>query len=266
MKKLGIILTLIFLFLVGLHFLFAPVKDEFVEKDLYDEIISRGKIRVGINTESKPFSYINKKGEIVGYDVDLARYIAQYLLKDPDRIEFVPVTISNRLIKASTGEVDVVISTVTINPQREELVSFSIPYDVAGQTLLVRSNSGIASISDLAGQTVGVIFGTTAEKNIKNLIPTADLRGFRSYDNAYKALKSGKINAITSDDTLLSRFAMDDNSLRLLPKRYSYEPYGIAFKKGNSTIKLKENLDFAIKDMKQKNVIPRLRKKWGVGI
>lgn len=266
MKKLGIILTLIFLLLVGLHFLFAPVKDEFVEKDLYDEIVSRGKIRVGINTESKPFSYINKKGEIVGYDVDLARYIAQYLLKDPDRIELVPVTISNRLIKASTGEVDVVISTVTINPQREELVSFSVPYDVAGQTLLVCSNSGITSMSDLAGQTVGVIFGTTAEKNIKNLVPTADLRGFRSYDNAYKALKSGKINAITSDDTLLSRFAMDDSSVKLLPKRYSYEPYGIAFKKGESTVKLKENLDFAIKDMKQKNVIPRLRKKWRVGI
>lgn len=266
MKKLGIILTLVFLALVGLHFLFAPIKDEFLEDDLYDKIIARGKLKVGINTESKPFSFINNKGEIVGYDVDLARYIAQYILKDPDRIEFIPVTISNRLIKASTGEVDVVISTVTINPQREELVSFSVPYDAAGQTLLVRSNSSITSISDLAGQTVGVIFGTTAEKNIKNLVPTANLRGFRSYDNAYKALKSGKINAITSDDTLLSRFAVDDKSVKLLPKRYSYEPYGIAFKKGDSTVKLKENLDFAIKDMRQKNVIARLRKKWAVGV
>ena len=65
---------------------------------------------------------------------------------------------------------------------------------------------------------------------------------------------------------MLSRFAADDKSVRLLPKRYSYEPYGIAFKKGESTVKLKENLDFAIKDMKQKNVIARLRKKWNVGI
>jgi ABC-type amino acid transport substrate-binding protein len=65
MKKLGIILTFIFLALVGLHFLFAPVKDEFLEEDLYDKIISRGKLRVGINTESKPFSFINNKGEII---------------------------------------------------------------------------------------------------------------------------------------------------------------------------------------------------------
>ena len=265
MKKLGIVLTLIFLVLVAIHFLLAPVKDEFTENDLYDDIKTRGMIRVGINTDSKPFSFIDNKGDIVGYDVDLAKYIAQYLLNDPERIEIVPITISNRLIKASTGEVDVVISTVTINPQREEVVSFSIPYDVAGQALLVPSNSAITSISDLAGQTVGVIFGTTAEKNIKNLVPTANLRGFRSYDSAYKALKLGKINAITSDDTLLSRFSADDSSVKLLPKRYSHEPYGIAFKKGNSTIKLKENLDFAIKDLQQKNVIVRLRKKWCVG-
>ena len=266
MKKFGLILFSIFVFMVCVYFLLLPPKDEFAESDLYDSIIARGKIRVGINTESKPFSFIDSKGRIVGYDVDLARYVAQYLLKDPERLEIVPITISNRLIKASTGEVDIVISTVTINPQREAVVSFSIPYDVAGQSLLVRSNSAITSISDLAGQPVGVIFGTTAEKNIKNLVPTANLRGFRSYDNAYKALKAGKINAITSDDTLLSRFAIDDKSVKLLPKRYSYEPYGIAFKKGESTVKLKENLDFAIRDMKQKNVITRLRRKWCVGI
>ncbi len=97
---------------------------------------------------------------------------------------------------------------------------------------------------------------------MKNLVPTANLLGFRSYPDAYKALKAGKINAITSDDTILSRFAVDDNSVKLLPKRYSREPYGIAFKKGNSTIKFKENIDFAIRDMQQKNVIPRLRKQW----
>ena len=265
MKKLGIVLTLIFMALVGVYFLLLPPKDEFAYTDLYDEILSRGKIKVGINTDSKPFGFINEKGEIVGYDVDLAKYIAQYIVKSPERLEIIPVTPSNRLIKASTGEVDIVISTVTITPQRQEVVSFSIPYDVAGQAVLVRSNSSIVSMSDLAGQTVGVIFGTTAEKNIKSLVPTANLRGFRSYQNAYKALKSGKINAITSDDTILSRFAIDDKSVKLLPKRYSNEPYGIAFRKGESTLKLKENLDFAIEDLQQKNVIPRLRKAWGIG-
>ena len=165
---------------------------------------------------------------------------------------------------ASTGEADIVISSVTITPQRQEVVDFSIPYDIAGQAVLIKSNSSIKSLSDLAGESVGVIFGTTAEKNLKNLVPTASIRGFKTYSDAYKALKSGQINAITSDDTILSRYVYDDSSVRMLPKRYSKEPYGIAFKKGDSTIKLKQNLDFAIKDLQQKNVIPRLRKKWEI--
>ena len=204
------------------------------------------------------------KGDFDGYDVDLARNIAKRLVRDSKKIEFISVTPMNRLLKASTGEVDIVVSTVTITPQREEIVSFSIPYDFAGQALLVNSNSHITSISDLNNENVGVVFGTTAEKNIKNLVPNANLLGFRNYNDAYQALKSGQISAITSDDTILSRFSVSDKSVKLLPKRYSKEPYGIAFKKGDSTIKLKEYLDFAIEDMQRKNVINRLKRKWNI--
>lgn len=262
MRKLLVLFLLIMTLMTGVYLLLNSDNDEFVEGDLYDEIMQRGKIRVGISLDSKPFGFKNEKGEIVGYDADLAKYITQYLLKSRNRVEFVPVTHSNRLIKASTGEVDIVVSTLTITPQRQEVVSFSIPYDVAGQAVLVNSNSSIKALTDLSDQTVGVIFGTTAEKNIHNLVPTARILGFRSYQDAYNALKANKINAITSDDTILNKYVIDNNSVKLLPKRYSREPYGIAFKKGSSTVKLKENIDFAIKDMQHKNVISRLRKQW----
>lgn len=265
MKKLGIILSLSFLMLVVIHFLLAPKTNEFVEGDLYEKIIARGVLKVGINPDSKPFGFIDEQGKYAGYDVDLAHYIAQNLVNNPANIQIVPVTPSNRLLKASTGEVDIVISTVTITPAREQVVSFSIPYDIAGQAVLVKANSSITSMSDLSGQNVGVVFGTTAEKNMKNLVPNANLLGFRSYNDAYLALKSDKINAVTSDDTILSRFVADDSSVKLLPKRYSREPYGIAFKKGESSDKLKEHLDFIIEDLHRKNVIPRLRKTWRIG-
>ena len=266
MKKFGIILVLLLLAAIWVCMFFIDSDTEFAENDLYDEIISKGKIKIGINMESRPFGFYNKEGKPAGYDVDLARYVTQYILHDPNLFEIVPVTPSNRLIMASTGKVDIVISTVTITPQRQEIVSFSIPYDVAGQAILVQKRSAIRSLADLNGQTVGVIFGTTAEKNMQKMVPTANLRGFRSYDDAYMALKTGQINAITSDNTILSRYSMEDGSMLLLPRKYSQEPYGIAFKKGNSTKKLKENLDFIIKDLTQKNVIQRLRKQWGVGV
>lgn len=266
MKKTAFIITLIMLLFALFHIFVLHDNGEFIEGDLYDEILSRGKIKVGVSKESKPFAYTNKKGELVGYDVDLAKYIAQYILKNRNAVEIIPIATSERLIKASTGEVDIVISTLTITPQREELVSFSIPYDVAGQAVMVKANSEIRSLSDLNGEIVGVVFGTTAEKNMPDLVPTANLRGFKTYKDAHQALKAGHINAITSDDTILSGIAFNDKEVKVLPKRYSKEPYGIAFKKGDSTIKLKEHLDFAIEDLHRKNVIPRLRRHWKVGI
>ena len=266
MKKTAFIITLIMLLFALFHIFVLHDNGEFIEGDLYDEIISRGKIKVGVSKEAKPFAYTNEKGEIVGYDVDLAKYIAQYIVKNREAVEIVPIATSDRLIMASTGEVDIVISTLTITPQREELVRFSIPYDVAGQAVMVKTNSEIRSLSDLNGQIVGVVFGTTAEKNMPDLVPTANLRGFKTYKEAYQALKAGHINAITSDDTILCGIAFNDKDVKVLPKRYSKEPYGIAFKKSASTIKLKEHLDFAIEDLHQKNVIPRLRRHWRVGI
>ena len=261
MKKLAIVFSLIFLCMVAFYFfILRPEKNE--EIDLYEKILERGVIKVGINTDSKPFGFIDTDGSIVGYDADLARYIAQYILKNPKRVEFVAVTPANRMIKASTGEVDIVIATMTITPQREEIIDFSIPYDSAGQALLVNSSSKITSISDLSGQNVGVIWGTTAEKNLLSLVPTANVIGFKTYGEAYQALKKNQINAITSDDTILSSFAIQDKDVKLLPKRYSREPYGIGMKKGKSTTKLKEVINEAIQDMKQKNVINRLHKTW----
>ena len=261
MKKLAIILTVLFLILVAIYFLiFKP--ETYHEQDLYDAILKRGVIKVGINTDSKPFGFIDENGEIKGYDADLARNIAYYILKSPNAVEFYPVTPANRMLKVSTGEVDIVIATVTITPQRLQIVDFSIPYDTAGLALLVRSNSAVKSAADLAGLNVGVVFGTTAEKNMLNLAPASNIIGFKNYRMAYRALKAGKIDALCSDDTILSRFVYEDKSVKLLPKRYTKEPYGVALRKGKGTKKLKESINFAIESMHRNNTMHTLRRKW----
>ena len=118
MKKLAIILTILFLLLVVIYFvIFKPEK--YQEKDLYDSILERGTIKVGINTDAKPFGFFDENWEVKGYDADLARYIAQYILKSPNAVEFYSVTPENRMLKVSTGEVDIVIATMTITPQRQ---------------------------------------------------------------------------------------------------------------------------------------------------
>ena len=261
MNRIGFIILIVFASLIAFYFLVLK-PEKFIESDIYDDIMDRGYIKVGINTDSKPFGFYNEKGELCGYDADLARYIAQYFFNNRKKAVFVPVTTNNRLIKASTGEVDIVIATLTITPQRMQVIDFSIPYDSAGQSILVKTGSKVSSLGDLAGENVGVVWGTTAEKNMLNTAPSANIIGFKTYNDAYKALKNGQITALTSDDTILRRFSQEDKGVTLIPKRYSREPYGIGFKKGKGSDKLKHALDNAITDLKQKNVINRLHKQW----
>ena len=259
MKKLGFLFIILFIICTVLYIFFNKPDNEFVENDLYTEIMQRGYIKVGINTNLKPFGYYDENGKITGYDAEL------YILKDSSRVKFIPVTVSNRLIKASGGEVDIVISTVTITPQRQEVVSFSIPYEFAEQALLVKSSSNIKDLHDIGSHSVGVILGTIAEKNIQRLVPSAHIRSFNTYGDAYLALKAGEVVAITSDDNILNRYTLADNEVTLLPSRYSHEPYGIAFKKGAATERLKSELDSAIKDLKRRNILFSMRKRWGLG-
>lgn len=247
-----------------LFYFLVMLPKKYVQDDLYDRILKRGFLIVGINIDSKPFGFKDTDGKIKGFDVDLAKNIAQYILKNPKAVKFVPVTHSDRILKASTGEVDIVIATMTITPQRQEIIEFSRPYDVAGQSILILESSTVTSITDLAEKNVGVIFGTTAEKNMRNLVPSSKLIGYKTYESAYHALKKGVISAITSDDTILRRFDMEDTTVKMLPKRYSYEPYGIAFRKGDGSKKLKVELDYAIDDMLRKNTIRKLKKTWGL--
>ena len=97
MKKLGIFFILAFLSMTGVYFLLFHPTDEFVEGDLYDEILLRGKIRVGINTDSKPFGFTDKNGQIVGYDADLAHYIAKYIVRSSIDGEKTPIDTSERI-------------------------------------------------------------------------------------------------------------------------------------------------------------------------
>ncbi len=261
MKKFGLTLIAIFICMVVFHMLILK-PDKYVQSDMYEDIIKNNVIKVGINSEIKPFAFKDENGELCGYDVDLAKNIAEYLLNNREAVEFIPVTPENRLLKLSTGEVDIVIAAMTITPQREKLINFTIPYDKAGQALLVKSSAEIVSMSDLVGKNVGVIWGTTAEKNMQHLAPMANIIGFKSYKEAFEALKDGSISAITSDDTILSGYAINNKEVKLLPKRYTREPYGIGFRKGKGAQKLEHALNYAINDMKQNNTIIKLHKKW----
>lgn len=246
----------------SLVFLFSGCSQNEDKSDSLDKILKRGKLVVGVKFDTKPFGYINQRQQLIGYDIDLAREIAKIILGNENKIEFKQVTPSNRILSLNSGQVDMIIATMTITKQREEVVDFSIPYYYAGQAILVPQKSKITSMSDLNGKKVIIVFGSTAEKNLKLFAPDAIVVGYKTYTSGYSALKQGRADAMTSDDTILMGFALQDKSLKLLPKRYSQEPYAVAFKKGPESIRLKSKVNFIIQDMKKSGRLHHLKAKW----
>lgn len=255
-NKLLIILTLC------LALFFSGCTKQEDNTDTLNAIHERGKLIVGVKFDTKPFGYFNEKQELVGFDVDLAKAIAKSILGSEDKIEFVQVTPSSRILALDTKQVDMVIATMSITPQRERMIDFSTPYYIAGQAILVPKTSKITSISDLNGKKVIIIYGSTAENNLRLIAPESEIMGFRTYTSGYSALIQGIADAMVADDTVLMGFAAADENLKFLPKRYTKEPYAIGFKKGEESAKLEKKVDFILKGMLRNGDIARLKSKW----
>ncbi|MEI8388781.1 MAG: transporter substrate-binding domain-containing protein [bacterium] len=256
-----ILLTLLcFIFLFGLT---GCVKKKNA-KDLLKTVQEREKIIVGVKYDTKPFGFVDKDQNIKGFDVDLSREIAKRVVGDENAVEFQQVTSSNRILSLTSGTVDLVAATMTINPKREQIIDFSRPYYIAGQAIMVSKKSSIKSLKDLSGKCVIVVLGSTSEINIRQLVPDVKILGFRTYTDAFSALKSGRGDALTTDDAIIYGFLSEDSSFKMLKDRLTREPYGIGFKKGVDTQLFQDAVNFALEQIMQDGTLKRIQRKWMV--
>lgn len=230
--------------------------------DQYESIKDRDKIIVGISVDAKPFGFVDTDGQIKGLEADLAREIAYRLLGSKNKVVFKEITSQDRIKAITSDDVDMIIATMTIDSQRKKLVDFSVPYFVAGQVICVRKNSKIDSLDDLMNKKIIVTFGTTGEKNIKQFAPNALIQGYISHTEALEAFKKGKDDAITTDDSLLQGFVMENPDYKILPKRLTKEPYGVAFKKARESKALKQNINKIISELKNDGTIETIKNRW----
>lgn len=233
-------------------------------QDDLKNITKRGKLIVGVRDDSKPFGYKDINGSLQGYDIDLARLIAREILSDSDAIEFVPVNPSNRIAKLNSRDVDIVIATMSITSQRQLVVDFSVPYHVAGQAMLVRKGSDITSLRQLNKRKVIIVYGSTGEASIRMNVPDAVITGYKNYIDGFNALKRGEADAMIADDTILLKLAYDDPTVKILPKRYSREPYAVAFRRGKDSESLKERVNFLINNLVATGRLEKMQQKWEI--
>lgn len=229
-----------------------------------DVIKSRGKVYVGVRTDTYPFGFIDKKGHYAGYDVDLAKLIARKIFDKDGCIKFVNVNASDRMMKLYSEDIDMIIATMSITPSRQQILDFSDAYYVSGQTMLVRRGSNIKSLKDMGGKRAIIVFGSTAERSLRSAIPNIGILGYKTYGEAYRALKKGKGDAMISDESILLGLAANDYDVELLPKKYSSEPYGIAFRKGNESKEIIRFVNIVLNEEKRSGNLKKLQEKYGI--
>ena len=231
--------------------------------DIYERIIKRDELIVGIKYDTEPFGFFNNITQNVdGLDADLAREIAKAILGDEKKVQFKPVTAQNRIWKLNSDEVDMIIATMTVTEERQQVVEFSTPYYFAGQAIMVHKQSEIQSSQDLKNKKVVIVLGTTADKKIHQFAPNAHLQGYRSYTEAFDALKEKRADALVADDSILLGLVLNNSEFKILPKRYTKEPYAIALKKGDESSKLLFEVNNILKNLEESGKLSRLKRKW----
>ena len=201
-------------------------------------IQKQGHLVVGVDQTTLLFGYRDPRtGEIQGFDIDIAHEIARAIFGDPNAIELHALNSTDRLPAVENKTVDMVVSQVSMTCGRWQDLDFSSVYYLAHQALLVKPDSGIAGVPDLEGKTICVTKGSTSEDNIKAILTqekiTATLDEVGSRAECLVHLQEGTADAITSDDTILAGFRLQDPLTEILGTSLHDEPYGIAIPQGD---------------------------------
>jgi polar amino acid transport system substrate-binding protein len=195
-----------------------------------EEIRSRGVLRAGVGVDTLLFGFLNPQtGNIEGFDVEMARLVADAIFGDPNKVELVPVTSAERIGAITSGEVDLVVKTMTINCERWASINFSTVYYESGQRLLVGAQSGVDGIENLQDQPICAVSGTTSLANLETAgIATVETPGWTA---CLVAFQQGRAFGVSTDDTILAGLAAQDPFAAVVGDPFSEEPYGIGLPK-----------------------------------
>jgi general L-amino acid transport system substrate-binding protein len=208
-----------------------------------DEIRQRGELVCGVNTGLAGFSQADSKGHWSGLDVDVCRAIAAAVLKDPNKVRWVPLTAQQRFTPLQSGEIDILSRNTTWTETRDASLGLSFTgvdyYD--GQGFMVPVKSGIKSAKQLKNATVCVQAGTTTEKNLTDYSRANDLDikpvVFEKQEVATNAYFNGRCGAFTTDASGLASIRAKDASnpkdQLILPEIISKEPLGPVVRRGD---------------------------------
>lgn len=238
------------------------------------KIMDAGKLKVGCKVDVPKFGMQNTStGEYEGLEVDLAYHVAGKIFgctpaeaKEKKLVEFQGVTAKTRGPLLDNGELDLVIATYTITPERKETWNFSTPYFKDAVGLMVLKDAGIASIADLDGKVIGVAQGSTTKDGFgkytadKGIDVKPEFEEFDGYPALATALAAKNIDVFAVDRAILAGY--NDDTTVILDDRFAEQEYGIASNLNNKG--LADLVEGVVSDLKSSGDMDKMIKDWGI--
>jgi ABC-type amino acid transport substrate-binding protein len=200
-------------------------------------------IRIAYRRDAPPFSYQNPDGKPAGFIVELCQAVTKHLsqqLSLPSlKVNYLPVTASDRFDAIQQGKADLLCEATSVTMGRRKLIDFSVDTFVDGAGLMTTVN-GPRSLKELAGQTIGVLAGTTTEQALRNTLAAAGINATvkpaATHTEGLAMVDSGKVSAYFADRTIL--WVLQANSkapgnLLLADEYLTFEPYALGLPKGD---------------------------------
>ncbi len=231
--------------------------------DTLDDILERGTLRVGLEPGYMPFEMTNKRGEIVGFDVDMAKRMAKAMGVE---LELVSTAWDGIIPALLTKKFDIIMSGMTLTQERNLKVSFADPYIVIGQSVLIKKDlaGDVQSYKDLNDKKFKVAskLGTTGEQATKRMIPDATYISFETEQEGVMDLLNGKVDAFVYDlpFNAIAYAEKGQGKLVLLDEPFTFEPLAWAVNKGNADFV--NWLNNFLRQVKNDGTYERIYRKW----
>ncbi|MFZ2381357.1 cysteine ABC transporter substrate-binding protein [Leuconostoc falkenbergense] len=234
LKKIAIVITLA-LGIIGFNFEHKIVNAATKQQGrTIKQIKKSGKIKIAVFGDLKPYGWVDKNGKRQGYDIELAKKIAKDL---GVKVKYVQVNANARVDALNSGKVDLALANFTVTPERKEVISFAKPYMKVSIGVASKKTSLITKVNQLKGKNLIVNKGTTAETYFTKEYTSAKLLKFDSKTQQFAALKDGRADAITDDNSYLFAWVKDHPDYKVGIKQLGEQSYiSPGVQKGNKSV------------------------------
>lgn len=216
-------------------------------------------LKVGANVGNVPWEFQNEKGEIVGFEIDLAQEVGKRLNMN---VSIVNIPFNGLFAAVQSGQIDAAVSSITITKKRLESVSFAQPYYDSDQSLAVRTDSPVKDLAAMSGKVAAVDTGSTGDMwatQNQAKYKFSDIRRFEGLSPAMLDLAAGRIDGYISDIPAVLYYIKDKPSYKVVERIPTGEQYSMMFAK-NSPLLEKANAE--ITKMKQDGTLAKIHEKW----